>query len=137
MSRSVRRSDNRNSDAVQLGIDPLGTVRRSQLISAYGIGAVIDLEKGSFMPMGLEDWEGLTRLPSLSLQEARLEAQLGVTHFRLPPVAEQIAGTRLVNPRSAAPAIRFPNGMNALHVTGSALKVTLSNSHMMEAVYGA
>lgn len=107
MSRPVRKSGNRNHDAVP-GIEPLGMVRRSQLISAYGIGAVIDLEKGSFMPMGLEDWEGVTRLPSLSLQEARLEAQLGVTHFRLPPVAEQIAGTRLVNPRSAAPAIRFP-----------------------------
>lgn len=110
MSRPIRKSGalNRNHDSVQAGIEPLGTVRRSQLISTYGIGAVIDLEKGSFMPMGLEDWESVTRLPSLSLQEARLEAQLGVTHFRLPPVAEQIAGTRLVNPRSVAPAVRFP-----------------------------
>lgn len=90
------------------GVEPVGTVRRSQLISTYGIGAVIDLEKGSFMPMGLEDWEEATRLPSLSLQEARLQAQLRVSHFRLPPIAEQIPNSRLVNPKSAAPATRFP-----------------------------
>ena len=48
------------------GVEPLGKVRRSQLIATYGIGAIIDLEKGSFMPMGLEDWEGATRLPSLT-----------------------------------------------------------------------
>ena len=41
------------------GVEPLGKVRRSQLIATYGIGAIIDLEKGSFMPMGLEDWEGV------------------------------------------------------------------------------
>lgn len=90
------------------GAEPLGTVRRSQLISTYGIGGIVDLEKGSFMPMGLEDWEDATRLPSLTIAEARLQAQLGVSHFRLPPVAEPIAGTRQVNPRRAAPAVRFP-----------------------------
>lgn len=39
------------------GVEPLGKVRRSQLIATYGIGAIVDLEKGSFMPMGLEDWK--------------------------------------------------------------------------------
>jgi hypothetical protein len=83
-------------------------VRRSQLISTYGIGAIIDLEKGSFMPMGLEDWEGSTRDPSLTIREARLEAQLGVNHFRLAPVAQQIEGSRRVQAHSTAPAVRFP-----------------------------
>lgn len=90
------------------GVEPLGSVRRSQLVSTFGIGAIVDLEKGSFMPLGQEDWEAATRSPALAISEARLEAQLGVNHFRLPPVAEQIPMSRRVNPASTAPAIRFP-----------------------------
>lgn len=89
-------------------IDPLGSVRRSQLISTYGIGAIIDLEKGSFMPMGLDDLESVTRLPSLTIGEPRLEAMLGVTHFRLGPVSHAVPGSRSVVARTAAPAVRFP-----------------------------
>lgn len=89
-------------------IEPIGTVRRSQLVSAFGIGAIVDLEKGSFMPMGLEDWERVNSLPSLRIGEERLQSMLGVTHFRLGPVKEQLAGTTQVRARSAAPAIRFP-----------------------------
>lgn len=90
------------------GVEPLGTVRRSQLISTYGIGAILDLEKGSFMPLGLEDWEKTTTSSTLRINEARLEAQLDVSHFRLPPVAEQVQGTRLVYLNRTAPAARFP-----------------------------
>lgn len=90
------------------GIEPLGTVRRSQLISTFGIGAIVDLEKGSFMPMGLEDWESVTKLPSLSIGEPRLQAMLGVSHFRLGPVREDLPGTTQVRARSVAPAVRFP-----------------------------
>jgi hypothetical protein len=89
-------------------VEPLGTVRRSQLISTYGIGGIIDLDKGSYMPMGLEDWDNSTRLPSLMIREPRLQAQLGVSHFRLPPVAQPIGGSALVNAKSTAPAVRFP-----------------------------
>lgn len=95
--------------AATSGVEPLGRVRRSQLISTYGIGAIVDLEKGSFMPMGLEDWEAATRLPSLTIGEARLQAQLGVDHFRLPPITEDLSGfPGRVDPTHAAPAIRFP-----------------------------
>ena len=90
------------------GVEPLGKVRRSQLISTYGIGAIVDLEKGSYMPMGLEDWESVTRLPSLTISEARLQAQLGVTHFRLPPVSEDVGVSGYIDPAHAAPAVRFP-----------------------------
>ena len=89
-------------------IEPLGSVRRSQLVSTFGIGAIVDLEKGSFMPMGLEDWERATGLPSLHVGEPRLQGMLGVSHFRLGPVKEDIPGTRQVRARSAAPAVRFP-----------------------------
>lgn len=90
------------------GVEPLGSVRRSHLVSSFGIGAIVDLEKGSFMPMGLEDWERTTSLPSLSIGEPRLQAMLRVSHFRLGPVKEDIPGTRLVRARSTAPAVRFP-----------------------------
>ena len=89
-------------------IEPLGSVRRSQLVSSFGIGAIVDLEKGSFMPMGLEDWERATGLPSLHVGEPRLQGMLGVSHFRLGPVKEDIPGTRQVRARSAVPAVRFP-----------------------------
>ena len=60
------------------------------------------------MPMGLEDWERTTRRPSLSIGEPRLQSMLGVSHFRLGPVKEDIPGTRQVRARSTAPAVRFP-----------------------------
>lgn len=89
-------------------IEPVGTVRRSQLVSTYGIGAIVDLEKGSFMPMGLDDWEYSTRLPSLSIGEPRLQSMLGVSHFRLGPVARQVPNSRQVSARSTLPTVRFP-----------------------------
>ncbi|MDX8526999.1 DUF1998 domain-containing protein [Mesorhizobium sp. MSK_1335] len=104
MARKVTTGGSTISDP----IEPVGTVRRSQLISTYGIGAIVDLEKGSFMPMGLEDWEYSTRLPSLTIGEPRLEAMLGVTQFRLGPVAKQVPNSRMVSARSTAPAARFP-----------------------------
>lgn len=106
MVRSTRRQT--GAPPVLDGVEPIGTVRRSQLVSTYGIGAIIDLEKGSFMPMGLEDWESATRLPSLTIGEPRLQGMLGVDHFRLGPVKQDIPGSRLVKARSTAPAVRFP-----------------------------
>lgn len=104
MARGTRSPATTSTDA----IEPLGAVRRSQLTSTFGIGAIVDLEKGSFMPMGLEDWERATALPSLSIGEPRLQSMLGVSHFRLGPVKEDIPGTNQVRARSAAPAMRFP-----------------------------
>lgn len=90
-------------------VRPAGTVRRSQVISTFGIGAILDLESGSFMPLGLSDWESATYAPALRINEPRLEAQLGVDHFRLPPAAEPIDGQPgWVEARSTLPAIRFP-----------------------------
>lgn len=89
-------------------VDPIGSIRRSQLISTYGIGAIVDLEKGSFMPLGLDDLESPTRLPSLSIREPRLEAMLGVSGFRLGPAEEKERGGFRVNARRTAPAVRFP-----------------------------
>lgn len=104
----ARRPRNAPASEPTDAVEPIGTVRRSQLVSSFGIGAIIDLEKGSFMPMGLEDWERINSLPSLRIGEERLQSMLGVSHFRLGPVKEQIAGTTQIRARSAAPAVRFP-----------------------------
>jgi len=91
---------------------PVGEVRRSQVITTYGIGAIVDLEDGSFMPMGLEDWEQQTRAGRVGatvISEARLQAQLGVDHFRLPPMEEKLDNRPgMVDTRYALPVVRFP-----------------------------
>ncbi|MEA3640224.1 MAG: DUF1998 domain-containing protein [Lamprobacter sp.] len=91
---------------------PVGSVRRSQLISTYSIGAIIDLEGGSFMPMGLEDWESQVRggrIGAMSINESRLQRQLGVTHFRLPPTETPIENQpSRVDSRYTIPVVRFP-----------------------------
>jgi hypothetical protein len=106
----VRRPARRGTNAAAAtdGVEPVGTIRRSQLVSTFGIGAIVDLEKGSFMPMGLEDWERVNGYPSLRIGERRLEEMLGVSHFRLGPIQEPIPGSSMVRARSAAPAVRFP-----------------------------
>jgi len=92
--------------------EPVGEVRRSQLISTYGIGAILDLEDGSFMPMGLEDWEMQIRggrIGAVVISESRLQAQLGVDHFRLPPMEEKIENQPgKVDIRYTVPVVRFP-----------------------------
>lgn len=86
---------------------PVGLVRRSQSISTYGIGAIVDLEAGSFMAMGLDDWPSAR--PGTVISESRLQVQLGVDHFRLPPVAEDIPSEPgFVKARPTVPAVRFP-----------------------------
>ena len=68
----------------------LRPVRRGQLISPFGIGAMVDFPKDeSLMPAGLDVWPcAKQECPSGSgwlVREERLEARLGVTHFRMPP----------------------------------------------------
>lgn len=90
----------------------VGSVRRSQMISTYGIGAIIDLEGGSFMPLGLDDWESQIRggrINAMSINESRLQRQLGVTHFRLPPTVIPVDNRPgHVDARYTVPVIRFP-----------------------------
>lgn len=88
----------------------MGTVRRSQVITTYGIGAIVDLPTGSVMPLGLEEWERISRgarTASLVIHEERLQNQLGLDHFRLPPVSPNDT-EGLVDRRAAVPCVRFP-----------------------------
>jgi hypothetical protein len=71
-----------------------GAVRRSQLITTYGVGSIIALGDESFMVAGIDRW--LVGEPNL--HEPRLESQLGVRGFVVPPASEG----------DDVPVVRFP-----------------------------
>lgn len=77
-------------------------VRRSQLISPFGVGAMIDFPKDvALMVAGLDAWPEANMVSSEEIfYEERLQARLGVNHFRLPPDYES-TGFKI-------PAVRFP-----------------------------
>ena len=63
-------------------------IRRSQLISPFGVGAMVDFPGDeSLMTAGLDEWPSATLEcpPDWLVREERLQARLRVNHFRLPP----------------------------------------------------
>ncbi|MDB2687435.1 hypothetical protein N9Y42_09510, partial [Mariniblastus sp.] len=75
----------------------LGKPRRSQVIHNFGPGAIVDFGSGantgaaiSVVVGGLEEWDRNARpaglLHTQVINEPRLQKQLGVNGFRLPPV---------------------------------------------------
>ena len=60
---------------------PKGEIRRSQLITTYGIGSIVAVEDESFMVAGIDRWEP----GPPNLHEPRLERRLRVNGFRVPP----------------------------------------------------
>lgn len=97
-------------------------VRRGQLISPFGIGAMVDFPKDeSLMPAGLDVWPyAKQECPPESgwlIREERLEARLGVTHFRMPPDhREPDGGAQFANQN--VPFIRFPRWHYCHHCGG-------------------
>jgi len=80
----------------------LGDVRRSQIITTHGPGSIVDFRAGGYggagisvVAAGLEAWDRWAPPPGLghpqTVYEPRLQKQLGVDGFRLPPVAPQVA----------------------------------------------
>lgn len=74
-----------------------GEIRRSQLITTYGIGAVVAFEDESFMVAGIDQWDPAPP----DLHEPRLERRLHVDGFRVPPASED-------NDKPDIPVVRFP-----------------------------
>lgn len=72
----------------------VGSIRRSQIISTFGPGAIVDFRlpgSGALLSgvmQGLDAWEAYTKggYKQDVVREPRLEALLGVDHFRAPPV---------------------------------------------------
>jgi len=98
----------------------LAEVRRSQMITTYGPGAIIDLRAGghggtaiSVIVSGLDEWDqsagytgkGLSHPQTIS--EPRLQKILGVQGFRLPPVVLKDEDGNYIN-GERIPGIRFP-----------------------------
>jgi hypothetical protein len=92
----------------------LGDVRRSQIITTHGPGSIIDFRAGGYggagisvVGAGLEEWDRWAPPPGLgnpqTVYEPRLQKQLGVDGFRLPPVAPQSATTRRAGGLMKAP----------------------------------
>lgn len=73
-----------------------GAVRRTQLISTYGVGAVLPLGDEAFMVTGLDRWGD----PEIDLHEPRLERELRVRGFVSPPAGNERRGD--------VPVVRFP-----------------------------
>ena len=85
-------------------------IRRGQLISPFGVGALVDFRGDeSLMTAGLDEWPfALEACPrDWLVQEERLQARLGVSHFRLPPdFRDPGPGVRHANQH--IPFVRFP-----------------------------
>ncbi|WP_037933241.1 DUF1998 domain-containing protein [Streptomyces sp. SPB78] len=64
-----------------------GAVRRSQAVSTYGVGALVAVDKESFVVSDTSTW-GVTNASRIA--EGRLAAMLGVADFRLPPSGDDL-----------------------------------------------
>jgi hypothetical protein len=85
-------------------------VRRTQLISPFGIGAMVDFPRDeSLMIAGLDAWHWAKENcpPELLITEERLQARLGVRAFRL-PIDHREPGEGIRNANLNIPAARFP-----------------------------
>lgn len=76
------------------------SLRRSQAIMPFGVGAIVDFPKQSLMAAGLDAWPNQ---PECRIDDDRLARRLGVMFFRAPPPgpSEGRQGAKL-------PFVRFP-----------------------------
>ena len=88
----------------------LRPIRRGQLISPFGVGALVDFRGDeSLMTAGLDEWPfARDECPrDWLVREERLQARLDVTHFRLPPDYRE-PGRDIQHPNQHIPFVRFP-----------------------------
>ncbi len=92
-----------------------GAMRRGQLVTPFGVGAMSILVDGtSVITAGLDHWYEPDDASSLALEEYqehdwRLEARLGVSEFRLPPdYRYRGQGKDNRNVKLTVPVLRFP-----------------------------
>ncbi len=107
-------------------------IRRSQLISPWGVGQMINFPKDeSLMVLGLDMWEEkfrtISELDEFKVTEERLAKRLGVKEFRLPPDFRD-PGQGVTNPSLKIPFIRFPRWHYCTRC-GYMEKVSIYDSH--------
>jgi hypothetical protein len=105
-------------------------IRRGQLISPFGVGAMVSFPRDeALMTAGLDAWTAHARQkcpPDWLIREERLEARLGVSHLRLPP-EHRDPGPGVDYANQDIPFVRFPRwhychycgGMEELSLFGS------------------
>src|SRR5688572_5370319 len=71
-------------------------VRRSQLITTYGVGSIVAIQDEAFMVAGIDRWP----VNASNMHEPRLERELNVEGFAIPPASED---------GRDVPVVRFPN----------------------------
>lgn len=99
----------------------LGKVRRSQVVTTFGPGAIIDFRAGghggaavSVVAAGLDAWDRWAKPAGLanqqSVYEPRLQKKLEVKGFRLPPVGTEMLKTEDGKEKyqPLLPGVRFP-----------------------------
>lgn len=94
-----------------------GPIRRSQLITPFGVGAMLVVKGGtSLISCGLDHWYERESGDASALddtefvvEEYRLQRMLDVHHFRLPPdFREPVRGASVPNSNLTVPFLRFP-----------------------------
>ncbi|PRZ15947.1 uncharacterized protein DUF1998 [Laceyella sediminis] len=90
----------------------MNKIRQSQLISPWGIGQIVNFPNDvSLMVCGLDAWERTYQyaedLEEFKIREERLEKQLGVSHFRLPPDYRE-RKRDVQNSNLSIPFVNFP-----------------------------
>jgi len=95
----------------------LGNLRRSTVVMTFGPGSVVDFRAEgapvSAVVAGLEEWDSSFKPAGLAnhqtVFEPRLQRQLGVAGFRLPPVVDENYKDSEGNPdRRSLVAVQFP-----------------------------
>lgn len=107
---------------------PNRPVRRSQLISPFGIGAMVNFPGGeSLVPVVIDQWpDAMNPCPGDSgwkIRDERLEARLEVTHFRYPPDFRE-GGAGVLFGNRQVPCVRFPR-WHYCHLCGGMEYVSL------------
>lgn len=69
---------------------PGPTIRRGQIITTFGPGAIVNFENGSFIGMSIDAWPPPAHGKSDVIYDERLLARLHLSHFRQPPSQDQI-----------------------------------------------
>lgn len=92
-----------------------GPIRRAQLISPFGVGAMVVVRGGTtLLTCGLDNWynsyDHQVEVEEFEISEWRLQQVLKVDHFRLPPDYRrwERGRSKLPNLEISVPSLRFP-----------------------------
>lgn len=83
-----------------------GQLRRNQLITTMGPGAIVDLKKASVIIAGIDGWEKSENIEELKINNIRLQNLLGKDYFLMPPFRKDKSNNKFWSPDIQA--YRFP-----------------------------